>query len=816
MIIKSVYLKNIRSYTEQQINFNKGVSLLAGDIGAGKSTILLAIDFALFGLQRGELSGGALLRNGAEYGIVTLEFNIGENNYKIQRVLKKSGGKEDSGIVQDAGFLSINGDIVKGTAIELKQRIIDILNYPAESLSKKSLVYRYTVYTPQEEMKAILIGDAESRLETLRKLFNIDKYKRISDNSCVIAGKLREKKKELAAKIYDLNDKKNKLDDLNIKFLNLQPELLNAEETFKNLYSEVENKKKNIFILEDKIKRLIECKKNKEVYNSELKSKNELLNRLNDELIILKKEIELSSNFLSEDLNVLIEMSKGFEIGVKNKEENLINSRKRIVENSTNKKNHEQFLDRLKKESDVLSIELTNIGEFIIEDLNLITEKIKILESNLKIKEEELQSSRKIIIENETKKKHQEHLNNQILSLDNCPTCKQNVSVEHKISIQKESLGSISKLDENISKASEFEKEINEKVKLIKEEIEILKGKIKDIEIKKSQKIEIEKKKFKHESLLNEIIVNEKKLHELLEFKIEFDESAVLKEIESLRGQLKDIEIKKSQRQEIENKKKKTEVITNEIKNSSDRLQELEELKFKLDNEIQELIYVEQDYITIKDEFENFRKLLQDSELKVLSFKKDIEFVNKEIIGLSDEIKFKEGIRAKVDEFNRIYEFLDVEFLKMVEMMERKVMLRVHSEFNSLFSRWLGVLLNNEVTSAVLDSEFTPVIRQNGYDIDYLNLSGGEKTACALAYRLALNHVVNSIDSSINTKDLIILDEPTDGFSPEQLEILKDVLSQLKMEQIILVSHEPKIESFASHIIRVEKNESHISRISYI
>ena len=50
MIIKRVKLNNIRSYIKEELNFDKGITLLSGNIGSGKSTILLAIDFALFGL----------------------------------------------------------------------------------------------------------------------------------------------------------------------------------------------------------------------------------------------------------------------------------------------------------------------------------------------------------------------------------------------------------------------------------------------------------------------------------------------------------------------------------------------------------------------------------------------------------------------------------------------------------------------------------------------------------------------------------------------------------------------------------------------
>jgi exonuclease SbcC len=64
MILKSLRLENIRSYTEQTVDFPMGITLFEGDIGSGKSTILMAIEFALFGL--GSEKGGALLKAGAK------------------------------------------------------------------------------------------------------------------------------------------------------------------------------------------------------------------------------------------------------------------------------------------------------------------------------------------------------------------------------------------------------------------------------------------------------------------------------------------------------------------------------------------------------------------------------------------------------------------------------------------------------------------------------------------------------------------------------------------------------------------------------
>ena len=139
-------------------------------------------------------------------------------------------------------------------------------------------------------------------------------------------------------------------------------------------------------------------------------------------------------------------------------------------------------------------------------------------------------------------------------------------------------------------------------------------------------------------------------------------------------------------------------------------------------------------------------------------------------------------------------------------------MLRLHKDFDALFKNWFSILIDNEILNVRLDNEFSPIITQDDYEIEYDFLSGGEKTAVALAYRLSLNQVINNLMSLIETKDIIILDEPTDGFSREQLDRVRIVLDELNIKQIIIVSHEDEIESFVDNVIRFEK-KGNVSRV---
>ena len=193
-------LQNIRSYTKADIKFPSGTVLLSGDIGSGKSSILLALEFALFGITKGEVSGEMLLRHGCDRAEVGLSLHIGEHDVHIVRTLKRTS----RGVVQDSGSLRVDGIITPLTPTELKARILALLCYPADLVTKKSLIYRYTVYTPQEQMKWILLGDKSLRLDTLRRVFSVDAYQRVAENVKIVVRGFRDQRKKLEGRLHDV------------------------------------------------------------------------------------------------------------------------------------------------------------------------------------------------------------------------------------------------------------------------------------------------------------------------------------------------------------------------------------------------------------------------------------------------------------------------------------------------------------------------------------------------------------------------------------------------------------------------------------
>jgi len=673
MIIKKIKLKNIRSYENQEIEFPEGSTLLSGDIGSGKTTILLAIEFALFGLQPGQ-RGSSLLRNGQVQGEVSIEFEIGNKKILIERTLKKA-----KTISQDYCAITINDEKKEISVTELKNKVLELLNYPKEFSRKQNLLYKFTAYTPQEEMKQIILQDSDTRLNTLRHVFGIDKYKKILENASILILKIREQKKVKQGFTLNLEQDKNSI-------------------IFKE--EELKLNKTNLDLVEKEL--VLKVKDRKKIQNE----KQEILKKI-EEKIKLQQELEKTNLMIS------------------NKKDSVDNNSK-LIEKLKNQ------IQELKK----IDFDESKISLFEQEIISMKKEKDKLNEKNIEISSQI--SSFKL--KNEENKKLEQKISN----LEICPTCLQDIDAVYRANVLNKSHSETFQNNEKIKVFEESKKNILEKIKVFEEKIKVFEEKITDLKILKMR--------------LQEVYEKDKRLNEILKSNVLFE---------------KDIELLNQHRKILE--------------------QSVFELK-KFDN----IFEVKQ------NELEEALKQERIADIKVAELKKIIELFSNQINELKEKMKETEKVKEQLDYLSNLENWLSKKFVPVISFVEKNVMLKLKREFSNLFSKWFNMLVLDSF-NVQLGDDFSPIIEYQDYEIDYAYLSGGERTAIALAYRLALNQVINSLLSKIKTKDFIILDEPTDGFSEQQLDKMRDVLQELNAKQLIIVSHEQKIESFVENMIRFKK-----------
>jgi exonuclease SbcC len=168
MKIEIVQLENIRSHVKSTVPFTRGFNCLVGGLGCGKSSVLYAVDFALFGEPLGR-SFEYLLREGVDSGKVTVQFTQNGRTYKLIRGLKRRG----KGIGQDFEELKLFED---ETLIASMKTDAIAEQFKAITGLDKDL-YREIVWVRQEHLKELLDATPRERQRRLDELFANTKAK---------------------------------------------------------------------------------------------------------------------------------------------------------------------------------------------------------------------------------------------------------------------------------------------------------------------------------------------------------------------------------------------------------------------------------------------------------------------------------------------------------------------------------------------------------------------------------------------------------------------------------------------------------------
>lgn len=676
MKIKNLSLKNIRSYKDEEISFPEGSMLLSGDIGSGKTSILLAVEYALFGLQPGQ-RGSSLLRNGANSGFVELCLEIEGKKVIISRKLKRS----HKSVTNEYASITIENERHEASLTEIKTKILQLLGYPHEFIKKNNLLYRYTVYTPQEEMKQIINEDPETRLNILRYILGIDKYKRVRENMVILLNNIKEEAKAMQFEIKDLDEERSRLNLKRAQLKLIEEEMLKKSKTLELKLEDSRKVSLEIEELEKRIKEKEYLEKEVEKTKIMISTKYENKATIESEIFELKKTIEESKESFSEQ-------------------------------------EYDSILAQINEKSELIEALNASYTNFLSE--------ISALERQ----------------QQETLVKRE-----RIFKIEICPTCLQDVPDVHKHNILNET--------ENI-----FSK-IKQKLSVLDEEI---------LKITRSIKIAKTEKKFLEEK---------KALKEVLRTRLEYFEKARKRHIQiklSMESLEKDIAL--------------LEKHASSLKEKIFGFSKFDSLIRHKKNELSSALLDE-----------------RKAEIELAEIKKELAMTTQEIFEKEEYIASKEKLKKILISNQELQDWLSINFLELIEFIERNVLMRLRQEFSRIFSKWFNMLVPQNTSLYVrLDESFSPIIIYKDIEMEYTFLSGGERTAVALAYRLALNQIINSIFSKIKTKDLVILDEPTDGFSEAQLYRIREVLNELKVAQLIIVSHEQKVESFVDNIIKIKKH----------
>jgi len=188
-MIRSIRLINWRSHSDTSLSFKKGTNLLVGIMGAGKSSVLEGLSFALFGtfpaLERRKLRQEDIIRLNEPEAKVVLELSWDGVDYRIERILSRGKrGVSSSAEIYKAGALIESG---QSAVTDYVQRLL-CLDYD---------LFTRAIYSEQNNIDYFLTIDPRRRKQEMDALLGLDRFETARANCSLVASRIKAKRTAL-------------------------------------------------------------------------------------------------------------------------------------------------------------------------------------------------------------------------------------------------------------------------------------------------------------------------------------------------------------------------------------------------------------------------------------------------------------------------------------------------------------------------------------------------------------------------------------------------------------------------------------------
>ncbi len=188
-MITSIELGDFLAHSDTKLEFENGVTVFVGDNGAGKSSIIDAITFALFG-QHTRKSNKSLIKRGSNQGFAKIGFTINGKQYEAVRKIDNKGSLA-------ATFSEIlENDRIEIAAGERKQFGESMTREVEKTIGLDFEKLKIASIVQQGELNAIINAKPKEFKELLNAIIGIDKLDVASESMKAVNKEFREKIRE--------------------------------------------------------------------------------------------------------------------------------------------------------------------------------------------------------------------------------------------------------------------------------------------------------------------------------------------------------------------------------------------------------------------------------------------------------------------------------------------------------------------------------------------------------------------------------------------------------------------------------------------
>lgn len=186
MILRRLSLKNYRKYRALEIEFPMGLIGVVGRNGMGKTTLLEAVAFVLYGTDASRTKAKGVRREDArsdEACEVDLDFSVGGEPYRVVRRLRGTNETQQAELYRGGNKTPIATQPT-GVTVAIRKRLA--MDYST---------FTRSVYSKQKEVNALSDASPGERQKAIRRMVGIETITRARN-----AAKDKRKEKELEVK----------------------------------------------------------------------------------------------------------------------------------------------------------------------------------------------------------------------------------------------------------------------------------------------------------------------------------------------------------------------------------------------------------------------------------------------------------------------------------------------------------------------------------------------------------------------------------------------------------------------------------------
>jgi DNA repair protein SbcC/Rad50 len=834
MQLRRVRVKNIRSYESGEVAFANGTTLLTGDVGAGKTSLLYAIEMALFGVA--EVDAAYLVRHGAGHAEVEVEFEDSDHQYRIARKFRRVRRKGKESFEPERIAFTVDGAQTTYSATELRQRVIELLGFPDNpNPQAHSDLWRWAVYVPQERMRDILGARPQDRLETVRKALGVERYRIAAENAQEVASDLRRSTATRRAEAERLRHFDREFAEGTADADRLSTERRTLEITIGQLGSAVAAAESRFREAEAAARQIEADRRELESLVREQgaddRARDELLRHetsRREALALRHREITEASPEASE---------------VDRRRARLTQAEARRAEARAALDRHASQLRSLAESNAELAAatrrtsDAQTVLDRVKSDLaEAARERDRALSEGpgreppaptprtLAALDAALAEARGAEAESlAALSRSQSSLSelDDLLKEGVCPRCHQPVRAR-EFEAHRTEATEATRLLESSHAAAVRQRERLEDERRSRERYERAFERWKDAEQRRARANAglarateaVETAQAALDVAAASVTDARRRAESLAE--VEADEEALKSSLAQSEADLRD------RSQELE----RAVDASARCDAARSAAEAIESELARLARDVAAVVERSAARTTRRGVVEQAlvgaaatTRSREEAETAWARQRRSLEETN--VVLARTEARWEDAVRrvraaergraeraeltAEADDLERKATWVGGPFRNSLLTMEHKLLGHAQAVFERYFARYFASLVDDPSLVARTDVAFTPAVTLDGEWTPAEALSGGERTSLALAFRLALAQVVRSLGSL--RLDTILLDEPTDGFSPEQVVRMGELLDELALPQVVLVSHEGELASIADRVVRVEKRD---------